>query len=283
MQSKSMLRGTRRVAAAPEMPIEFFNAYVEAALWSTTDNSDEQGGEPLDQNYSVDDIADESLAAMEQDCQAFWQANHEDLGQYRDPQYSAAELGGHNFWLTRNGHGAGFWDGDLPDDVGKRLTEAAKAFGEDDLYVGDDGKIYNSATPHQYNEALDQQPEWVRGAGVRGDKAVNRSKNKRIVQTMDDIKTALVQIGYTHRQQGIADQYQQEVSDVDSEVKRLTTVFKQHGLVGFHNREDDPAVTTWHFDSAGAQRGFGAKVMVYSDQPNLVLVNVMDSNSVRSW
>ncbi len=163
MKSQSTLRGTRRVAAAPEMPIVFFNAYVEAALWSSYGDD----GEPLDATYTVDDIADESLAAMEQDCQAFWRANHEDLGQYRDPKYGAEELGGHDFWLTRNGHGAGFWDRDLPDDVGKRLTEAAKVFGEDDLYLGDDGRIYNTAVPHEHNEALDQPLGWTRGAGVR--------------------------------------------------------------------------------------------------------------------
>ena len=54
-------------------------------------------------------------------------------------KYSQA---GHDFWLTRNGHGAGFWDGDWPDRTGHRLSEAAKSYGEYHLYVGDDGKIY---------------------------------------------------------------------------------------------------------------------------------------------
>jgi len=49
---------------------------------------------------------------------------------------------GHDFWLTRNGHGAGFWDGDWPDDAGGRLTEASKKYGEFNLYVGDDGLIH---------------------------------------------------------------------------------------------------------------------------------------------
>ena len=49
---------------------------------------------------------------------------------------------GHDLWLTRNGHGAGFWDGDYADDVGEALTKISEAMGEIDLYVGDDGKIY---------------------------------------------------------------------------------------------------------------------------------------------
>jgi hypothetical protein len=51
-------------------------------------------------------------------------------------------MGGHDFWLTRNGHGAGFWDGELGD-IGDRLTEASKAFGEVCLTVCDDGEIYH--------------------------------------------------------------------------------------------------------------------------------------------
>jgi hypothetical protein len=35
----------------------------------------------------------------------------------------------HDFFLTRNGHGAGFWDGDYKN--GEKLTEIAKSFGED--------------------------------------------------------------------------------------------------------------------------------------------------------
>lgn len=35
-----------------------------------------------------------------------------------------------DFYLTRNGHGAGFWDGDYPDEVGRKLTDIAHGFGE---------------------------------------------------------------------------------------------------------------------------------------------------------
>jgi hypothetical protein len=48
---------------------------------------------------------------------------------------------GHDLWLTRNGHGAGFWDRGLGD-VGDKLTAIAKRMGSKSLYVGDDGKIY---------------------------------------------------------------------------------------------------------------------------------------------
>ena len=114
---------------------KFTRAYIEAMLWSSTDNSNEQGGDPLDQNYSSDDIAPETLDTIQADCATFQEAHAEDI----NSQY---EVAGHDFWLTRNRHGAGFWDGDWPKEAGERLTAAAHAFGELDPYVGDDGKIY---------------------------------------------------------------------------------------------------------------------------------------------
>ena len=48
-----------------------------------------------------------------------------------------------SFWLNRNGHGAGFWDGDWPKH-GAELDKAAHSYGEFDLYVGDDGEIDGS-------------------------------------------------------------------------------------------------------------------------------------------
>jgi hypothetical protein len=114
---------------------QFTTDYLICALWSTNDESTPQGGEPLDKNYGIEDIAPETLARMVEDCQVFQRENLADI---------ESDLGqaGHDFWLTRNGHGAGFWDGDWPE-AGDRLTKVSKRFGEFDLYVGDDGLIYN--------------------------------------------------------------------------------------------------------------------------------------------
>ena len=45
---------------------DFTLAYIEAALWSTNDQSNEQGGEPLDKNYTIDDIDAAALASAAQ-------------------------------------------------------------------------------------------------------------------------------------------------------------------------------------------------------------------------
>jgi hypothetical protein len=124
---------------------EFTRAYVEAALWSSNDESTPQGGEPLDANYTVEDIAPETLAKMVEDCRRFQADNAEDIaaGCVRMLHTCTdTEYAGHDFWLTRNGHGCGFWDGDWPDEAGERLTQAAQRYAQTDLYVGDDGLIY---------------------------------------------------------------------------------------------------------------------------------------------
>jgi hypothetical protein len=131
---------------------KFTTAYSQAALWSSHDESNEAGGEPLDQNYGTEDIAEEALAEIVADCTAFqateaWKAAiaNEDPRTDRRTAYgcSIEESAGHDFWLTRNGHGAGFWDGDWKEPHGTALDRLAKLFLQINLYVGDDGKIYS--------------------------------------------------------------------------------------------------------------------------------------------
>lgn len=112
----------------------FTIAYIEAALWSSCDDDDT----PLDQGFCVLDIAPETLEQMIADCAKFQieQAELLAIAGGTDRQ------NGVDFWLTRNGHGAGFWDRGYADDVGDKLSDAAQAFGDIDLYVGDDAKIY---------------------------------------------------------------------------------------------------------------------------------------------
>jgi hypothetical protein len=126
---------------------QFLAAYVEAALWSSVG----EDGEPLDslpqvqEAYQTMDVIEADTAAqMHKDCRAFMDDNMNDLlaAEQARTGYDAAQ-GGHDFWLTRNGHGAGFWDRGLGE-VGERLTKAAKAYGGIDLMVDDDGKIYGN-------------------------------------------------------------------------------------------------------------------------------------------
>jgi hypothetical protein len=112
-------------------------AYLTCALWSSTDESDESGGRPLDDNYGPDDIADASVSEARE---ALRSLALQCVPMIRRQKITAEQFG-HDFWLTRNGHGAGFWDRGYGAD-GQALTDAAKVWGGSDAYVGDDGRVY---------------------------------------------------------------------------------------------------------------------------------------------
>ena len=117
---------------------EFTVGYLRAALWTGTDETDESGGDPLEDNYDLEDFADDTLERVVADCQEF-QDITQALGCEEDD-----DVMGHDFWLTRNGHGAGFWDGDYPEPAASELTRVSKNFGERCIYVGDDGQLHIS-------------------------------------------------------------------------------------------------------------------------------------------
>jgi hypothetical protein len=127
-------------------------AYAETALWSSTHYAEAEGdmesgdGEPMDANHGVDDIHADTYAEMLLDVSDFILANLEDFAGYVSRMSSrvsfqdALEAFGHDFWLTRNGHGAGFWDRGLGA-LGDRLTDASKPYGEVNLWVDADGSV----------------------------------------------------------------------------------------------------------------------------------------------
>src|SRR6266849_10223362 len=115
----------------PGMPIwpEFVDGYLEAALWSSTDQSDDSGGKPLDRRFTVRDFDQQSVDRAVRDCNSFIEKNREILS-----RVGHDELNGHDFWLTRNGHGVGFWDRGYGKD-GDVLSKSAKKYGEMNIEV----------------------------------------------------------------------------------------------------------------------------------------------------
>jgi hypothetical protein len=78
---------------------------------------------------------------MQADCADFQTQNPDLLEEYC-ASGRTMEQASHDFWLTRNRHGAGFWDRGLPHNLGRMLTEHAHAYGSCDAYAGDDGMLY---------------------------------------------------------------------------------------------------------------------------------------------
>jgi hypothetical protein len=123
---------------------DFTRSYIETMLWSTNDESDESGGVPLDQNYGPEDIDPETMELIIEDCADF-QKRFGHLIEDDDPELPRNttdrwDLAGYHFWLNREDHGVGFWNGAWPKH-GDELSDAAKSYGEFDLQV-DDGIIY---------------------------------------------------------------------------------------------------------------------------------------------
>lgn len=109
----------------------FIDHYIVAMLWAELDDNQD----PLDANYDRDDIAPEAMEQIIEDCKLFVNSNAHLLKDI------SPEQAGHDFWLTRNGHGAGFWARGLGH-IGDELTAYCTAYGDCTPYVGDDGKIY---------------------------------------------------------------------------------------------------------------------------------------------
>jgi hypothetical protein len=120
----------------------FYLAYANTAFWSSAYG--ETGNKYFDDGEHEESEA--LCAEFLKDCIAFWEANSDAF--YEDGACMASgdpiEQAGHDFWLTRNSHGAGFWDGDWSEPYASQLDKATKAFGGCDLYVGDDGLVYSS-------------------------------------------------------------------------------------------------------------------------------------------
>ncbi|MEK6828593.1 MAG: hypothetical protein AABY15_00565 [Nanoarchaeota archaeon] len=107
--------------------MEILNNYLEAALWTEEDEIGPANIESdVHNNAKIDSYKDVKL----------FMSKAGSLLDGLDP----AQVG-HDLWLTRNGHGAGFWDRGLGE-VGDQLTAIAKEMGTKTLYRGDDGQIH---------------------------------------------------------------------------------------------------------------------------------------------
>lgn len=104
---------------------EFTQAYITCAL------------SPLDDNYSAEDIAPVPLLRIIADCAEFQASCADTLA-----KAGSVSQNGHDFFLTRNRHSAGYWGRDYSEEVSAFLTEQAQERGQQDFYVGGDGQIY---------------------------------------------------------------------------------------------------------------------------------------------
>lgn len=113
----------------------FLAGYIMAIYFTETGDTDQPDSEAEMDEGSIQRAVD--------DCLAFQALYAFDLGNATSRVGYDEGRAGHDFWLTRNGHGAGYWDREeLGDRLGETLTAAAKAFGGCSGYKGDDGRLY---------------------------------------------------------------------------------------------------------------------------------------------
>jgi len=113
---------------------EFTKAYIECMLWSSTGDDEEPLDDTIEAN--LDNFTKDAVRLIRKDCHLFQLVNAELIEGLDDKA-------GHDFWLTRNGHGTGFWD--KPEIYGeenaKLLTVAAKNYGSCSPIICCDGKV----------------------------------------------------------------------------------------------------------------------------------------------
>lgn len=111
---------------------------MAALLWSSTDDN----GSPLDDA----EPSAELTAVVARDWERFIAAAEaagfdpelHRTGPINSAEGDATDYAAHDFILTRNRHGAGFWDGGWAAPWSDRLTKLAHQFGELDLYRNPD-------------------------------------------------------------------------------------------------------------------------------------------------
>jgi hypothetical protein len=131
---------------------------ADTLLWSSSDIDTPDDDTSLDQ-YSVHDIDTESLNKLHQNFQAFVTKAEAEITKIKgsdwssiDDFYTGSASGGfyleHDYILTVNGHGCGFWEkSDWEPEVGKILTDLARQEKEihcftDHIDHGRNGKVY---------------------------------------------------------------------------------------------------------------------------------------------
>lgn len=154
----------RGVKLSTEERDAFTKGYIECALWCGVMAYKHDEDCPCDQDGTAEDCTcdAELVSSTDAGCDAFDDSDLSDDArkQLTDDAHefyaaSAADLAastltmeraGHDFWLTRNRHGAGFWDEGYrgskeATDALQRLTGASHAYGSMDLLLDDNGKI----------------------------------------------------------------------------------------------------------------------------------------------
>jgi hypothetical protein len=130
----------------PDILEAAFDGALVALLWTETE--DRENDVNFLETTDPGDVCD--VADLARAVEAFMLSNVADTivmldfyaGTDQGAEWSPGSLFGHDFTLTANHHGAGFWDRGERTGAAERLTEASHPYGSIGLERGDDGNVY---------------------------------------------------------------------------------------------------------------------------------------------
>jgi hypothetical protein len=153
--------------ARPATLDTFTRAYLECALW-TSDPKPRSGEWSERPEWCIDRIDDPSLLRAVEICREFQTEHRAILDEVSDTYHTDDARHGHDFWLTRNGHGAGFWGrgydlvpNDDTRDLGEILTEASNGYGTADLFCSQEGIDSDCGQDPTFDEDADDPQRYI--------------------------------------------------------------------------------------------------------------------------
>jgi hypothetical protein len=130
------------IIANPHMSNDPFQHAIQALLWIAPDDAiPDKGDAKLSPELHAKLWAEWAAFGIQTSELGFDPVEHRltmiDPTQGDEQAYMA-----HDWILTRNRCGSGFWDGDWDKEFGQKLTELCHKQGEIELYLGDDQLLY---------------------------------------------------------------------------------------------------------------------------------------------
>ena len=145
---------------------KIIKGYIDCALWTEEERLRDEyvGGDDMFNGEEDDEDEIERLSRLSANLNSknFDSFTHEDMEDnsvikvYDDvkkfiemaggairvavDEYGAEQVG-HDLWLSRNGHGAGFFDRGYDDEVEEKLMSSARKLGSVDLYINDNMRL----------------------------------------------------------------------------------------------------------------------------------------------
>lgn len=96
---------------------------------------------PLDDYFGCINFTEKALRKAETEVTAWFKYLEARRLYARALEYTDDKHIAHDFWLTRNGHGCGYWDGDYGDKLGDLLTKACESRGRQHVWINENGTL----------------------------------------------------------------------------------------------------------------------------------------------